>query len=192
MEVTFVTTNKAKLEQAREYGKKYGIKIKNRKLELYEKQDKDVRQVVSSKALYALSRINAPLFVDDRGFSLPALNGFPGALVKFVLYDVGVDGIMKLMDGKKDRRAEFKSSLAFIEPGMKKPKIFTSEEHGFVVDGVRDGNKRGWTDLMNIYGYEKYMPRAVSELNEDEWKTYQKDVGRGGNIENFMRWLSRR
>ena len=40
----------------------------------------------------------APFVVQDSGFAIHALRGFPGPYTKYVLSTIGVDGLMKLME----------------------------------------------------------------------------------------------
>ena len=61
------------------------------------------------------SKLNTPLIVDDTGFFIDALNGFPGPYAAYVLNSIGNAGILKLMEGISDRNARFTTGIAYAD-----------------------------------------------------------------------------
>ena len=53
--------------------------------------------------------------LQDSGFVIEALNGFPGPYTKYVLSTIGVDGILKLMEGQPNRRCGFAACVGFAD-----------------------------------------------------------------------------
>ncbi|EGD71814.1 MAG: hypothetical protein CSMARM4_0054 [Candidatus Parvarchaeum acidiphilum ARMAN-4_'5-way FS'] len=190
MEVTFVSTNQAKRRVVLLRAKKWGIKVNTVNLELYEEQSMSVREVAKSKAMYAYSILKKPLFIDDRGLIIPALNGFPGALLKFTINTIGAEGIVKLMENKKNRKAYFETATAFMSSELKKPIVFSYREHGSILDEVRSGKLHRWTDIIRIFSTPMYSGRALSELTDNEWNNYQEDKAREDHIEKLFSWLA--
>ena len=55
------------------------------------------------------------VYMQDSGFVIEALNGFPGPYTKYVLSTIGVDGLLKLMDGQLNRRCGFAACVGFAD-----------------------------------------------------------------------------
>jgi XTP/dITP diphosphohydrolase len=113
---------------------------------------------------------NKRLIVDDRGFFIPTLKGFPGPFVKLLLDSFSYPGIIKLMQGETDRRAIFSFAVGYFDG--EKDHIFVADEEGFIIDEPRGDNLHGWTELLYIYGHPSFPGRSLAELNDEEWKEY--------------------
>lgn len=151
MQITFVTSNKGKLRHAEEVLRNFDISITNKVVDLIEPRDEEPETIVVEKALQAIKIVNEPLMVEDAGVFIRALNGFPKTFVHFTLDSIGIEGIMKLMEGVADRHVEFRQSLAFIEPGMDKPVLFSYVDGNFkVADKIWDPLYEGVSDLHKI------------------------------------------
>ena len=122
----FVTTSIRKFLSLNESFSKFGLTIKQKNIELQEIQSYDVKYIASNKALHAFFILKKPCIVQDSGFYINSLNGFPGALVKPILSCIGVEGLLKLAENK-DRECEFVECFAYIDKNLKKPICF--EQH---------------------------------------------------------------
>lgn len=129
--ITFVTSNKTKLLHAQEALKYLGTEVVNEKLTIIEPREEEPEKVAREKAIQAFGQIHKPLMVEDAGIFINALNGFPKTFIHFAEETVGMVGILKLMEGITDRSAEFRQSLAYIEPGMDLPMIFSYVDGGY-------------------------------------------------------------
>jgi len=113
-EFLFATGNDHKVEEARAALSQYKITVKKftegKKLEI---QDLDLEEIAATALAMILQKTIEPIFVEDSGLFIHELNGFPGPYSSFVFDTLGVEGIIKLMEGAKSRKAEFKSSVAF-------------------------------------------------------------------------------
>lgn len=113
----FATHNVHKLEEANAAMSRYGISVKGfteaKKIEI---QDLDLEEIASTALALILQKTDERVFVEDSGLFIHHLNGFPGPYSSYVFETLGVEGILKLLEGAKSRKAEFKSSVAF---GMK-------------------------------------------------------------------------
>ncbi|MBU0666875.1 MAG: non-canonical purine NTP pyrophosphatase [Nanoarchaeota archaeon] len=188
MKLFFVTSNKSKYVWARERLKSIGIELEQRKIDLPESRDLEVRNVAIAKAKKAFNILKKPVMVEDRGFYIEALNGFPATFIEFMHKTIGVKGLMKLMKNNTNRKASFISVLIYIdEKGS--VKTFKEKEEGFIVTKIAEGNCRGWGNLMNIYGHEIYPGRALSELNDEEWKKYQDVISENDYLSKFYNWF---
>ncbi len=125
----FITTNKGKFEEVRELLEGC-IELIQKSIELEEPRG-TIEEIALSKAKKAYEIIKAPLIVEDTGFFIPSLNGFPGEFSKWVVNKIGVEGIIKLMEGKKgeERRAFFKTIVCFFDG---KGKLFEGRVEGHI------------------------------------------------------------
>lgn len=113
-EFFFATGNDHKLEEAQAALSKFQVGVK--KLEEFKKleiQSNDLEEIAASALALIVREIKKPVFVEDSGLFIHELNGFPGPYSSFVFETLGTDGILKLMEGAKSRKAEFRSSVAF-------------------------------------------------------------------------------
>lgn len=131
--INFVTGNKMKIRHAQEALKGLGVEIVGKKLDLVELRAEDPEVVVSEKASQAFDLILDTLMVEDSGIFIRALGGFPKTFVHFAEETIGIANILKMMEGIKDRHVEFRQSLAYLEPGMAEPKIFSYIDGNFTL-----------------------------------------------------------
>lgn len=131
--ITFVTGNETKIRHALEAVKGLDINIVGKKLDLRESREEDPALVVSEKANQAFDFLLDNLMVEDSGIFIRALNGFPKTFVHFAEETLGMANILKMMEGVKDRHVEFRQSLAYLEPGMDEPKIFSYVDGNFTL-----------------------------------------------------------
>src|SRR5512137_2661290 len=84
-------------------------------LEVPEHRSGDVAAIAREKARYAYGRLHIPLIVDDTGFFIDALHGFPGPCAAYVMNSIGNTGILRLMEGIPDRKARFTTGIAYAD-----------------------------------------------------------------------------
>jgi len=68
-------------------------------LEIDEIQEIDVEKVARKKAMSAYANVGEACLVDDTGLYIDYLNGFPGALVTWMVKSVGIEMIAKMCSG---------------------------------------------------------------------------------------------
>jgi XTP/dITP diphosphohydrolase len=118
IEFYFATGNDHKIEEAKAALSQHKIEV--RKFEEGEKleiQNVNLEEIANTALALILQKTDKPVFVEDSGLFVLELNGFPGPYSSFVFETIGLEGILKLMEGAKSRKAEFKSSVAFGEGG---------------------------------------------------------------------------
>ena len=130
MKLTVVTTNANKAREVREF---FGgaIDVDHVPLDCPEYHNNDVAEIAREKAKFAYEKLRRPLIVDDTGFYINALNGFPGPYAAYVQKTIGTDGIITLMVGVSDRRAYFETAIAFAN--KRGIRVFKGTIHGQVV-----------------------------------------------------------
>jgi len=113
-EFFFATGNDHKIEEARAALAQYNIEVK--KLDEFQKleiQHPDLGEIASSALALIVNKTDKPVFVEDSGLFVHQLNGFPGPYSSYVFETIGIEGILKLLEEAKTRKAEFRSSVAF-------------------------------------------------------------------------------
>ena len=175
MDIYFITSNKTKARIAERILKKYDIKVLQLEAKLPEIQSLSVEEVARQKAMQ-YANLEIPYMIGDDGLNINALNGFPGALLKFFTEDY----ILRLMKGEKNREAAITSAIAYKAQG-KEIKIFKSEIKGKLAEkpkGSTEG-KEIQLGIDKIFIPEGYT-RRFAEFNDEEqrnfWQDYEKEI----------------
>ncbi len=87
-EICFATSNSEKVQRlndALERENITDIQIVQREMDLPEPRSEDIQQIAEAKARFAYQQIQRPCVVQDSGFFIYSLNGFPRAFVNFCL-----------------------------------------------------------------------------------------------------------
>ena len=169
--IYFITSNQRKFTSLQKLLQPLGINLQRLDYDFNEGRGLDIQTIARSKLAQAKKAFPGKrLIVDDRGFFIPALKGFPGPFVKLLLDSFSYPGIIKLMQGETDRRAIFSFAVGYFDG--EKDHIFVADEEGFIIDEPRGDNLHGWTELLYIYGHPSFPGRSLAELNDEEWKKY--------------------
>jgi XTP/dITP diphosphohydrolase len=133
--LAFVTGSDRKVGEARLACDPAGIEIIKTPLDIDEIQSDKPQDISIHKAKQAYAQLQKPLVVTDTFFAIPALNGFPGAYMKFVAEWFRPEDFILLLSDKADKTITFSESITYIdEHGTK---IFSKEFHGRIVDMSR-------------------------------------------------------
>jgi XTP/dITP diphosphohydrolase len=84
--------------------------------------------------------------VDDTGFFIDALNGFPGPYAAYVLNSIGNTGILRLMAGQEDRTARFVTAIAFADE--KGVRVFKGTIEGRIAQAPRGEGGFGYDPIF--------------------------------------------
>lgn len=168
--ICVVTENRNKFEEILEVAKEYGIKLEMCDGAKLEFQADSIEEVVLKSALLAYLYLRRPVLVEDAGLFVESLNGFPGPYTNYVYKTIGIDGVLKLLNGIENRRACFKSAIALVYNN----RIYTSTgevcgtishiprgSRGFGYDPIfiPSGESRTFAE-MTIYEKNLYSHRA--------------------------------
>ncbi len=147
----FITTNRYKFLEAKEFLTKHGIHIEQKTKRYPEIQAENLDDVVKY-AIENISDVNN-FFIEDSGLFIKALRGFPGVYSKYVYNTIGLEGILKLMNGIKSREAYFISVI-----GLKidnKIHIFKGKVEGYISNEIRGDKGFGYDPIFIPRGYNK-------------------------------------
>ena len=188
--INFITSNQGKVKSLENSLKSNNIDVLvcAQNLDITEPQFDTVHEVSKFKALKAFETLKEPVLVEDGGFSVFELKGFPGVYTKYVLKTLGADGILKLMNGIENRTAKFISVATFIN---KDGNIFQFEREGgeFEIskEKVDIQSPFAWSELWKII-YLKEYNKNLCELSEQEVAEYYGKAGANGSIQKFVNW----
>ena len=110
-EIIFVTHNMGKIKSAERCFE--NLKFKTFNYELDEPRSDDIKEIATAKVKQAYEIVKRPCIALDTDFRIDELNGFQRAFVNFSLETIGVQGILKLMENKKNRKCAFNECLAY-------------------------------------------------------------------------------
>jgi len=158
----FLTGNKNKLAEAREI---LPFDFDNKNIDLDEIQSIDGRKVIGHKLDEAYSKLKRPVFVDDSALHIDSMNGFPGALYKFLDKAAGLDGICKIVTAVgKDRNAQAVTHIGYFDG--KRKKFFEGKRNGTIARSPRGGSGFGFDYIFIPDGSKKaYSQIPIEEKN---------------------------
>lgn len=167
MELFYVTMNKGKVTTLQRACDAYGWKVRQFAFDVPEQRSSDVGEIAMHKARHAYEKVQNKVVVLDAGFYIFALNGFPRAFVNFALETLGLEGILKLVEGK-ERSCEFRQCLAYLDASLQQPRCFYAYDRGTLSENVR-GNmcKEFWSPLAQIFIPQGYI-KTLAEMSEEE------------------------
>jgi non-canonical purine NTP pyrophosphatase (RdgB/HAM1 family) len=155
----FVTGNAHKAAEARRI---VSPALEVAAIELPEIQSLDGREVLRAKAQEAWRRLGRPLAVEETSLELPALGGFPGPLVKWMLESAGADGTARCAAGLGDDRAVARCLVLHFDGSREV--VGEGVEHGRLVLPPRGSSGFGWDVVFSPDGER----RTYAELGPAE------------------------
>lgn len=133
-------------------------------------------EIATPAAKVLAERLKEVVIVEDSGIFIKALNGFPGTCSHYIFNKIGIEGLLKLLAGKKDRSAKYISAVAYCEPG-KQPLCFIGEESGKIAKAPKGqngwghdpifipaGKKKTYGELRKKVDVDLFRRRAVEKL----------------------------
>ena len=186
--IIFVTSNKGKYNSAKRVLSGFGIKVIQKNIPIPESRG-SIKEIAVQKAKYAYKTFKEPLLVNDSGFFVKSLNGFPMMFTNFVLETIGNEGILKLAKGEA-RDCEFKEILCYLDGSHKKPKIFER-----IVKGKLAFKEKGklsphhWSKLSLIF-IPKGGKKTLGEMTDKEYDNFHKKIENRSHWEKFGKFYS--
>lgn len=186
MKLYYATSNVGKVRSLQRYFNNTGVDVCPLGIELPEPRSDDLQEIAHSKVVHAYGHVRSPVVALDAGFFIPSLNGFPKAFVNFALDTIGLEGILKLAEGK-DRSCEFRDCLAYLDGECDSPMYFISITKGNLSSGIRGAKKEyHWSVLSSIFMPEG-SDKTLAEMTEDEFKLWNASK-RMSSSKSFAEW----
>jgi XTP/dITP diphosphohydrolase len=115
--------------------------------------------------LWLVSKYNRPIMIDDSGLFVDALGGFPGVYSSYAFKTLGCKGILRLMEGVKQREARFECCIGFLAPEGD-PFIAKGVARGSISQEMRGSGGFGYDPIFAHEGHAKtYAEMDIGEKN---------------------------
>lgn len=175
--INFATSNKGKVKEFKQILEPE-IKVNHIEMSYPEIRSDDSGEIARRSAKELSNKLKKITVVEDSGLFIKSLNDFPGTYSATIHKKIGLRGIIKLMEGVKDRKCTYKSAVAYCEPG-KNPISFLGEEKGNIAESIKgtfgfghdpifipEGNDKTYGEMENVQNVKKFRRRAVLKLRE--------------------------
>ncbi|MEM3622374.1 MAG: XTP/dITP diphosphatase [Candidatus Bathyarchaeia archaeon] len=185
--IFFATNNINKFNEARRVLAEYKIAVGMVRVKTFEIQSESLEEIAKASAIDAFKNFNLPLITEDAGLFIEALNGFPGPYAAYVYKVIGNNGILKLMENVKNRRAKFQSAIAYCSSKSEPPLCFKGEVAGVITKEERQGNSG--------FGFDPIFEpldgggKTFAEMTVEEKNRYSH---RAEALRKFAEWYKRK
>ncbi len=180
MELRFITGNEHKVSEAREKLSSLGYEVVQYDMNPPEIQADNLEDVAIFSAEWVKERFHGPFFLEDSGFFVDSLNGFPGVYSAYVFKTMGYMGILRLMEGIEQRGARFMAVIVYYDGSD--IHVFRGEVRGTVSNEPRGENGFGYDPIFIPEGES----RTFAEMSTEGKNRYSH---RGRALEELRRYL---
>lgn len=164
LEIHFATSNAHKFKEAEEILRDAGVSLKRFDFRHTEIRSDSLEEVALEAAAAAYLQLKKPVFVEDAGLFIDALNGFPGTYSGWVFRKVGPQGILRLMQDSNERSAHFGSCIAYADG--KGIKAFTGTCRGAISTRERGEGGFGYDPIFVPEGERKTFAESITLKNK--------------------------
>ncbi|MUN28314.1 XTP/dITP diphosphatase [Sulfuracidifex metallicus] len=162
--IKLITGNKGKYLEMKDIANKSGIELEWVNCPKVEVQGDNLEEISMHSAIDSFLSFRTPLIVDDSGLFINALNDFPGPYTKFVKKTIGIEGILKLINGIKERSARFMTVITFVDG--KNIITFRGEVNGEISLSPRGEMGFGFDPIFIPNGSDKtFAEMSIEEKN---------------------------
>lgn len=160
--LTFVTSNEEKFREIQGSLAECPVIVERVALDLPEIQSMDPAVVAAYKARRAYEHVQTGhVLVEDTGLGIVAWQGYPGALIKWVLGSVGEEGLCRQLNDWDDRRAIATVVLCIFDG--QELRTFSGEAEGTITPWPRGENGFGWDSIFQPAG----SPITYGEMSRE-------------------------
>jgi XTP/dITP diphosphohydrolase len=174
----FITGNKGKFMEAQGIFKD----LVQKDIGYTEIQADTLEEVAAYGMKEVMERLQGPVMLEDAGLFIDSLKGFPGVYSAYVQKTIGNSGILRLMTEVEDRKAYFRSVVAYAEPGMES-RLFKGEVHGRI--GFEARGSKG-------FGYDPIFYVGERSLGEMDLVEKNRISHRAESMKALKEWLDGR
>lgn len=164
MKLKVITSNPGKVAEYQSSLSQYGLEMEHMRLPYDEVQTSDLEEVVSKGMDEIISQGVRNFIVDDSGLFIDTLKGFPGVWSAYAQKTVGNQGILRLMDGMKDRSAEFRCCIGCDIEGQRI--IVTGICRGEITQKESGSGGFGFDPIFSHDGERTFSEIPMGEKNE--------------------------
>lgn len=120
----------------------------------------------AQKILSDMNECKYPLIIEDTSLCFNGMNGMPGPYVKWFLSAIGIDGLVKMLNGFDDRSAVAKCYISYVENEKSYPVIFEGNINGLIVH-QKGNTKFGWDPIFQPLDSDGGNGQTFAEMNND-------------------------
>ncbi len=155
------------------------------KQNIIEIQDDKIEKIAIEKAKSAYNTVKRPIIIEDDGLFINSLNGFPGQYSSYVFKSIGNRGILRLLEGSRDRSAFFKSIFVYNNGII--VKVFSGQINGKISSTITDG---GWgydPIFIPFNNHDNHHNKTFAELSKTNKKNELSH--RSIALDKFVKWF---
>lgn len=155
------------------------------KQNIIEIQDDQIEKIAIEKAKSAYNTVKRPIIIEDDGLFINSLNGFPGQYSSYVFKSIGNRGILRLLEGSRDRSAFFKSIFVYNNGII--VKVFSGQINGKISSTITDG---GWgydPIFIPFNNHDNHHNKTFAELSKTNKKNELSH--RSIALDKFVKWF---
>ena len=150
--------------------------LREEKMEI---QSPKIEEIVKKSAERLTVKYDREILVEDAGFFVEALKGFPGPYASYVYDKIGPEGILRLLEGVSNRAAEFRSAVAFCKPNY--IEIFTGKVRGKIALETKGVNGFGFDPIF----IPENESKTFGEMSLEDKTSYSH---RARALRKFCKW----
>ena len=190
--ILFATGNQGKLEEMKPQFEQKDLELLQIDVDVPEIDAMDVEEVAEQKVIDSfeaalendLVQKDSMIIVEDTGFFIDSLGGFPGAEAAFFARTAGVQNLLPMMDQNTDRDAYFKTAIAVYMPEENRVETFTGKMAGKVPETKR-GESHPHLPYNSYFIPDHGSGKSLAE--NDELKNHE--MHRRKAVVSFLEWL---
>ena len=163
MKLKVITSNPGKVAEYQKELSKFGIEMEHYRLPYDEIQTSDLAEVVHKGMDAIIAQGVRNFIIDDSGLFVNALKGFPGVWSAYAQKTIGNPGILRLMEGVRDRGAEFRCCIGCNIDGRRI--VVTGVCRGAITDEERGDEGFGFDPIFSHDGERTFAEIPMEEKN---------------------------
>jgi XTP/dITP diphosphohydrolase len=175
-----VTTNEGKFGEVSGMLAEVGIDSEMLDLDYPEMQCDSLEEVVQTALKWLSGKVEGDFLIDDSGLFISSLGSFPGVCSSYVFHSIGLEGILKILEGVEDREAEFRCCFGLHWQG--EDMLFSGVSPGTITKEKRGEGGFGYDPIFLPSGHE----RSFAEISTEE---KNKLSHRGKALEKVLEFL---
>jgi len=168
--VFFATNNVNKFNEARRVLAEYDVAVGMLRVKSLEIQSDDLQKIAEASVVDAFRTSRLPIIVEDAGLFVDALNSFPGPYAAYAYKTLGNQGLLRLMEHTRKRKAHFGSAVAYMSRDLKYPRCFSGRIDGDIANEERRASQNIGFGFDPIFRPTKcrrtFAEMSVSEKNK--------------------------
>lgn len=164
MKLKVITSNPGKVAEYQKAFDELGIEMEHYRLPYDEVQTSDLEEVVNKGMDEIISKGVRNFIVDDTGLFIDSLKGFPGVWSAYAQKTIGNKGILKLMEGVKDRGAEFRCCIGCDIDGRRI--VVVGVCRGFITESEKGTDGFGFDPIFSPDGKLTFAEMPIEDKNQ--------------------------